>query len=63
VSFETQNLLSGEQVGLPTKAPKYENWEQMCTAEHSLMFSATGDQRFRERGNYITFGLRIVHQQ
>ncbi len=71
--LEPDRLLSRfrSEAGLPPKAPPYGGWERMGIAGHSLghylsacslMFAATGDERFRERVNYIVDELELCQQ-
>jgi DUF1680 family protein len=62
--LEPDRLLAGFRVnaGLQPKGERYGGWEKESLAEHSLghylsavslMYAATGDQRLRERADYI----------
>lgn len=71
--LEPDRLLSRfrAEAGLPPKAPPYGGWERMGVAGHSLghylsacslLFAATGDERFRERVNYIVDELELCQK-
>ncbi len=71
--LEPDRLLSGfrKEAGLKPKAESYGGWESMTIAGHSLghylsacalMFAATGDERFRERVNYIIAELETCQR-
>ncbi len=60
-----------KEAGLKPKAEAYGGWESMTIAGHSLghylsasalMFASTGDQRFRERVNYIVAELEACQR-
>lgn len=66
--IDMDRLLAGfrEDAGLKPKAEKYGGWERMGIAGHSLghhlsacalMYGATGDERFKQRVNYIVSEL------
>ncbi|HYD82651.1 MAG TPA: beta-L-arabinofuranosidase domain-containing protein, partial [Opitutus sp.] len=68
LSLSADRLLHGfrKNAGLPPKAPHYGGWEARGLAGHSLghylsacamMYSSTGDERFRERVAYIVAEL------
>ncbi len=71
--LEPDRLLSRfrSEAGLSPKAPPYGGWEAMSIAGHSLghylsacsmMFAATGDERFLQRVNYIVDELEQCQQ-
>jgi uncharacterized protein len=64
LSLEPDRLLAGfrEQAGLAPRAPRYGGWESQGVAGHTLghhlsacalAYRSTGDQRFRQRVDYI----------
>jgi DUF1680 family protein len=73
LQLEPDRLLSRfrSEAGLQPKAPPYGGWEGMGVAGHtlghylsacSMMFASTGDERFRERVNYIVDELELCQQ-
>jgi len=73
LQLEPDRLLSRfrSEAGLQPKAPPYGGWEGMGVAGHtlghylsacSMIFASTGDERFRERVNYIVDELELCQQ-
>lgn len=61
-----------EEAGLPPKAPPYGGWESTDLAGHSLghylsavsmMYAASGDERFKQRADYIVGELVLCQQK
>lgn len=73
LSLEADRLLAPyrKEAGLEPKAPAYGGWERMGIAGHSLGhylsacalgFAATGDERFRQRVEYIVGELAVCQK-
>ena len=73
LNYDMDRLLSRfyEEAGLKPKAPRYMGWENESLAGHSLghylsgcalMYKSTGDERFRQRVNYIVSELKIIQE-
>ncbi len=71
LNYDPDRLLSRfyDEAGLKPKASKYLGWENESLAGHSLghylsgcalMFQTTGDERFRERVDYIVNELKLL---
>jgi len=74
LAYEPDRLLAGfyNEAGLKPKASKYPGWESESLAGHSLghylsgcsmMYQTTGEERFRERVDYIVNELKILQDQ
>jgi len=71
LNYEPDRLLAGFYIeaGLQPKAAKYSRWENESLAGHSLghylsacsmMYQTTGEERFRERVDYIVSELKFL---
>lgn len=73
LNYDPDRLLARfrEEAGLEPRAESYGGWEAQSLAGHSLghhlsacvlMYQTTGDERFKERANYIVDELAIVQE-